>query len=91
MDWIKEIKEKVEGATPTRFEPTFKDEVWFIHHLEEIILSYRQDMPRLIAEVENLRSIILQHHDWGYIQRAAQSSNMLCEICAKDEKEREKR
>ena len=52
---LNEIHARLEGATPTDLEPTFRDEVWFIRHIEEIIKAYRQDIPDLLDEIYSLR------------------------------------
>ena len=66
---LNEIRERLDGAIPTHLEPAFKDEVWFIRHLEEVITAYRQDVPDLLealraaeqraAEVELESQLIL--------------------------------
>ena len=55
---LSEIRKRLEGATPTENEPSFKDEVWFIKHLEEIIAAYRQDIPDLLAYVARLEAAL---------------------------------
>src|SRR3990167_7408825 len=49
---LNEIRARLEGATPTDLEPTFRDEVWFIRHIEEIIKAYRQDIPDLLDALQ---------------------------------------
>ena len=49
---LNEIHARLEGATPTDLEPTFRDEIWFIRHIEEIILAYRQDIPDLLDALQ---------------------------------------
>ena len=49
---LEKIRTRLEGATPTDLEPTFRDEVWFIRHIEEIIEAYRQDIPDLLDALQ---------------------------------------
>jgi hypothetical protein len=57
---IEEIEVKHTSTRTAPNEKTFDDEVWFMGHLKEIILSYRRDVPALCSDWRALTSQVAE-------------------------------